>query len=197
MWLSIAPVRLSTRLFQLSMSPSARVFTTWISPRNGQRLLNVFDRFTGDRRIDGTVIVPAIAFFGGLGDLMATAAIGDWASADEICVAVALDGWRPTPGTRLTGQRNPGRQFVFSQGQLTLNDRPPQRTRWVFPAPFGEQEVGPLQLAETITISRHIRTPEIRVLMNLAPLADLRDPKTPAPAAADESGRSSQVFLMD
>ena len=54
-----------------------------------------------------------------------------------------------------------------------------------------------LPLAETITMSRHIRTPEIRALMNLAPLADLRDPETPPPAAADESGRSSQVFLMD
>jgi hypothetical protein len=33
--------------------------------------------------------------------------------------------------------------------------------------------------------------------MNLAPLADLRDPETPPPVAEDESGRSSQVFLMD
>ena len=33
--------------------------------------------------------------------------------------------------------------------------------------------------------------------MNLLPLTDLRDPDTPAPTAVDESGRSSQVFLMD
>jgi saccharopine dehydrogenase-like NADP-dependent oxidoreductase len=159
-------------------------------------VLKVFDRFRGDPRVGGTVIVPAMAFFGGLGDLMATTAMGDWDSADEICVAVALDGWRPTRGTRLTGQRNPGRRFVFSKGQLTLDDPVPGR-RWTFPAPFGEQEVVALPLAETITMSRHIRTPEIRALMNLAPLADLRDPGTPPPAAADESGRSSQVFLMD
>ena len=52
-------------------------------------------------------------------------------------------------------------------------------------------------LAETITISHHLRTPEIWVFMNLAPLADLRDPATPPPVATDESGRSSQVFLVD
>lgn len=33
--------------------------------------------------------------------------------------------------------------------------------------------------------------------MNLAPLTDLRNPETPAPVAADESGRSAQIFLMD
>src|SRR5262249_18282407 len=157
---------------------------------------NVFDRFRGDPRVGATVIVPAMAFFGGLADLIAPIGMSDWDSADEVCVAVALDGWRPTRGTRLTGQRNPGRRFIFSKGQLTLDDPPPQR-KWIFPAPFGEQEVVALQLAETITISRHIRTPEVRVMMNRAPLEDLHDPSTPPPAAADESGRSSQMFLMD
>jgi hypothetical protein len=32
----------------------------------------------------GVVIVPAMAFYGGLGDLLATAAVGDWPGADEI-----------------------------------------------------------------------------------------------------------------
>jgi hypothetical protein len=54
-----------------------------------------------------------------------------------------------------------------------------------------------LSLAETIAISRHLRTPEIRVFMNLTPMADLHNPDTPLPTAADESGRSSQIFLMD
>jgi len=33
--------------------------------------------------------------------------------------------------------------------------------------------------------------------MNLPPLKDIRNPDTPAPAAADETGRSSQTFLME
>ena len=90
--------------------------------------------------------MPAMAFFGGLGDLMATTAMGDWDSADEICVAVALDGWKPTRDTRLTGQRNPGRRLVFSKGQLTLDD-PARGRRWTFPDPFGEQEVVAMPLA--------------------------------------------------
>jgi uncharacterized membrane protein len=54
-----------------------------------------------------------------------------------------------------------------------------------------------LQLAETITISRHLETAAVRAYINLAPLTELRNPDTPAPTASDESGRSSQVFLMD
>lgn len=33
--------------------------------------------------------------------------------------------------------------------------------------------------------------------MNLAPLADLRDPNTPAPEASDATGRSSQRFAIE
>jgi Saccharopine dehydrogenase NADP binding domain len=159
-------------------------------------VLGVFDQFRADPRVKSIVIAPAMAFYGGLGDLMATAAMGEWDRADEICIAVALDSWKPTHGTRLTGERNAGRRFIFSNNKLERADPPPVRT-WIFPAPFGEQQVVPLSLAETITISRHVRSPDIRVFMNLAPLADLRNPDTPPPAPVDESGRSSQVFVMD
>jgi hypothetical protein len=53
-----------------------------------------------------------------------------------------------------------------------------------------------LSLAETITISRHLRAPEVHAYVNVAPLTDLRNPETPAPTAADASGRSAQIFVM-
>lgn len=159
-------------------------------------VLNVFEQFADAAR-DGTVVIaPAMAFYGGLGDLLATAAMGDWNTADEISIAIALDSWKPTRGTRLTGQRNPGKRFVFSNNRLERADSPSART-WNFPAPFGTLEVVGLSLSETITISRHLQTPEIRTYMNLAPIKDIRDPNTPEPTAADESGRSSQIFVVD
>jgi hypothetical protein len=159
-------------------------------------VLGVFERFRTDSPSIPVAIVPAMAFYGGLGDLLATTAMGDWDEADEIRIGVALDSWHPTRGTRLTGERNPGRRLVFSNNRLERADPPPART-WMFPAPFDEQDVVPLSLAETITISRHLRVPAIQVFMNVAPLADLRDPDTPPPAAVDETGRSSQIFVMD
>jgi len=159
-------------------------------------VLAVFERFASAARDAGVVVAPAMAFYGGLGDLLATAAMGEWDVADEICIGVALDSWKPTRGTRLTGQRNPGRHFIFSNNRLERADPPPAR-KWNFPPPFGEQDVVGLSLAETITISRHLQTAEIRVYINLAPITDIRDPDTPAPTAADESGRSSQIFVME
>ena len=138
-----------------------------------------------------------MAFYGGLGDLLATAAMGDWPDADEICVAVALDSWKPTRGTRLTAKRNTGRRFVFSNSKLEFPTDPAPRRAWNFPAPFGAQDVVGLGFSEIITISRHLRTPEIHAFMNLAPITDLRNPDTPEPVAADESGRSSQTFLVE
>jgi uncharacterized protein YbjT (DUF2867 family) len=159
-------------------------------------VLEVFERFKTSSLITDLVILPAMAFFGGLADLMATTAMDDWDVVDEISIAVALDRWNPTTGTRLTGQRHPGRRFIFSDGRLERADPPPGRT-WVFPEPFGVQDVAALSLTEAITISRHLRTSNIRAFINLAALTDLRNPETPPPVAADDRGRSSQVFLMD
>ena len=159
-------------------------------------VLDAFERFADTARDAGVVIAPAMAFYGGLDDLLATAAMEDWPDADEICVAIALDSWKPTRGTRLTGKRNTGRRFVSNNKLEFLADPAPRRA-WNFPAPFGTQDVEGLGYSEIITISRHLQAPEIHAFINLAPLKDLRNPDTPEPVAADESGRSSQTFLVE
>lgn len=159
-------------------------------------VVNVFEQFADSARNGPLVIAPAMGFYGGLGDLLATAAMGNWRTADEISIAIALDSWKPTRGTRLTGERNPGKRFVFSNNRLERTDSPPART-WNFPASFGTQEVVGLSFSESITIPRHLQTPEVRTYINVAPIKDIRDPNTPEPTPADESGRSSQVFVID
>jgi len=159
--------------------------------------LAAFEEFSGAARTAGVLIMPSVAFYGALGDLLATAAMRNWSGADEIQIAVALDSWKPTQGTRLTGQRNQGPRLVFSNNRLSPLEDPPPKLEWVLPPPFGRQEVIALPLAETIIISRHLRVPEIHAYMNLAPLADLHSPTTPGPMSADERGRSTQEFLME
>jgi short subunit dehydrogenase-like uncharacterized protein len=68
--------------------------------------LAAFERFSTLAQHAGVIVLPSMAFYGGLGDLLATSAMGDWDFADEIRVAVGLDSWKPTRGTRLTGERN-------------------------------------------------------------------------------------------
>jgi len=159
--------------------------------------LAAFERFSEPARAEGVLILPSIAFYGGLGDLLATAAMDNWSHADEVRIAVGLDSWQPTQGTRRTGERNPYRRFVFSNGKLEFLPDPAPKAKWNFPLPFGTQSVVALPLAETIVISRHLRVPEVRAYMNLTPLADLHDPNTPEPTAVDETGRSAQKFVMD
>ena len=159
--------------------------------------LDVFERFADAAKMAGVTVMPAMAFYGGLTDLLATAALGDWPDADAIEIAVALDSWHPTNGTRRTGERNHYRRLVIAGGKLEpLADPPPSR-EWTFPMLFDTQEVVALPLAEIVTISQHVRSAEVHSYMNLAPLRDLRDPHTPTPVPTDVHGRSSQIFAVD
>jgi hypothetical protein len=162
-----------------------------------QVVLGAFERH-GDAAMRADVaVLPGMAFYGGLADLLATAAMGDWPEADAIDIAVALDSWHPTAGTRLTGQRNHYPRLVVTNGRLAVLADPPPTREWTFAAPFGTQSMVALPLSETITISRHLRTRELHSHMNLAPLQDLRNPDTPAPVASDATGRSPQRFAME
>lgn len=143
------------------------------------------------------VIAPAMAFYGGLGDFLATAAIGDWAAADEICIVVALDSWQPTLGTRRTGQRNTARRLIVSEGKLAALPQAAPMREWYFPAPFGAQKVVALPFTEIITIAHHLGATAIHSLINLAAIEDIRNPDTPTPTAVDGSGRSAQRFHME
>jgi NAD(P)-dependent dehydrogenase (short-subunit alcohol dehydrogenase family) len=160
-------------------------------------VLATFENYSEDARAAGVALLPAMAFYGGFADLLATAAMGDWTSADEIQIAVALDSWLPTKGTRLTGERNTVPRVVVSNGVMAPLANPPPTRHWNFAEPFGTQEVVALTLSEMITLSRHLQVTEIHAYMNLHPLKDLRDPTTPTPTAADSSGRSAQTFLLD
>lgn len=158
--------------------------------------VHVFDQ-DARAKAAGVVAMPSVAFYGAFADLLATAAMDDWDGADAIDIAVGLDGWHPTRGTRITGERNRAVRWIVEGGELRpLPDPAPMRD-WDFPAPFGTQEAVMLTLSEIVAIARHLRSERVRSYMNLAPLRDLRDPATPPPVAADERGRSSQRFVLD
>lgn len=151
----------------------------------------------GEAKAAGVTVVPAMAFYGGLADLLASAALDGATDADAVDIAVALDGWHPTRGTRLTGERNHYPRTYIEHGRTrTVPDPAPVRET-DFPPPFGRLETVLLPLSEAIVVPHHIACRNLHSWMNLAPLRDLRDPATPAPVAADDSGRSAQSFIVD
>jgi hypothetical protein len=159
--------------------------------------IDLLTRFDGPAREAGVVVAPSVAFYGGLGDLLATAAMGDWPAADDIQIAIALDSWLPTEGTRRTITRNAGRHVVYTRGGFAPPPPTPSTLTWRFPDPVGEQELTELSTADQVTIAHHLRTPRIAVHLNTAPLADLADPTAPEPVPVDDLGRSAQRFHVD
>ncbi|QQP97546.1 saccharopine dehydrogenase family protein [Lysobacter enzymogenes] len=162
-----------------------------------QPVLTAFARYDADARATGIAVVPAMAFYGGLGDLLATAAMGDWIDADAVEIAVALDGWHPTAGTRITGARNTAKRLVIDEGALAEVASPSPSRDWTFPVPFGAQAVATVPMSEIALLSRHLRTRSARAYLDQGSLRDVRDPHTPAPVAADASGRSAQRFAIE
>ncbi|MFI1225033.1 MULTISPECIES: saccharopine dehydrogenase family protein [unclassified Streptomyces] len=163
---------------------------------------DTFAHFADRAREAGAVIVPAMAFFGGLGDLLATAAMGDWTVADEAHIAYGLSSWHPTAGTRTAGavsrQRRGDRRIVYTEGRLQHRRDAPPALEWRFPAPLGPRPViGEFTMADVVTVPSHLSIPEVRTYMTAGAARDIASPETPAPAAVDERGRSGQTFLVD
>ena len=163
---------------------------------------DTFAHFADRARTAGTLVVPAMAFYGGLADLLATAAMGDWTAADEVHIAYALSSWHPTPGTRaatrVSRQRRNGRHVRYTGGRLEYRDDQLPTLQWTFPTPMGTRTViGEFSMADVVTIPSHLLIPEIHTYMTAEAARDLLAPDTPAPVAVDERGRSAQSFLVD
>ncbi|PZG13690.1 saccharopine dehydrogenase family protein [Nonomuraea aridisoli] len=163
---------------------------------------DTFAHFKERARAAGAVIVPAMAFYGGLGDLLTTAAMGDWTTADEAHIAYGLSSWHPTAGTRAAGvvsrQRRDGRRVRFANGRLEYRHDDPPTLEWPFPDPMGPRAViGEFTMADVVTVPSHLSIPEVRTYMTVEAARDLSAPDTPTPAPADELGRSAQTFLVD
>lgn len=145
----------------------------------------IYRALDGPARDAGVAIVPAMAFYGGLADLQVTAALDGDSRADEVEVAIGLDRWWPTDGTRATGARNTAIRQVIRDGILAPLANPAPTSTWSYPEPLGDQPVVQMPFSEVITIDRHLDVGELRSYLNTTPLADLRDSATPPPTTVD------------
>ncbi|WFB05805.1 saccharopine dehydrogenase NADP-binding domain-containing protein [Streptomyces sp. LX-29] len=164
--------------------------------------LDTFAHFAERARAAGAVVVPAMAFFGGLGDLLVTTAMGDWTAADEAHIAYGLSSWHPTAGTlaagAVSGRRRGGRRVRYTGGRLAYHDDALPTLEWPFPAPLGPQSViGEFTMADVVTVPSHLAVPEVRTYMTAKAAGDLFAPDASAPTAVDELGRSAQTFVVD
>ena len=157
----------------------------------------LYEKFDEPARNAGVVVLPAMAFFGGLSDLMVTALMKGWESADLVETFIGFDKWHPTQGTRNTIERKVVGNLVISGGKLTPASATPAEKSWHFADPIGEHVVLELSFSETVLIARHVKTVEHHNYITRVAVSDVLDPSTPPPKAADAMGRSSQNFVVE
>ncbi|UED84674.1 saccharopine dehydrogenase NADP-binding domain-containing protein [Streptomyces profundus] len=159
--------------------------------------VDTFTHFADRAREAGTVVLPAMAFYGGLGDLLVTAALDGGTAADEVHVAYGLSGWQPTPGTRAAGavshDRRAGRRVRYTGGRLTYHDDAPSPAlSWPFPEPLGERPVlREFSMADLVTVPSHLAVPEVTTYMTVAAATELA-----AGAAESAAERTAETFLV-
>ena len=164
--------------------------------------LDTFAHFAEPAEAAGTVVVPAMAFYGGFGDLLVTAAMGEWTAADEAHIAYGLSGWHPTAGTRAAGavsrERRGGRRVRYTGGRLEYVEDALPTLEWPFPEPMGPRAVlGEFSMADVVTVPSHFAVSEVCTYMTVEAAGELADADTPSPSPVDERGRSGQTFLVD
>lgn len=114
-------------------------------------------------------VVPAMAFFGGLGDLLVTAAMAGWDYADEAHIAYGLSGWQPTAGTLTSGQvsreRRDGQRVRFRDGKLSYHGDTAPVLDWEF-ADGTRQVIGEFSMADVVTVPSHLRIASVTNYMS-------------------------------
>ncbi|MCB9647699.1 MAG: saccharopine dehydrogenase NADP-binding domain-containing protein [Deltaproteobacteria bacterium] len=152
--------------------------------------------FDAPARAAGVRVVPGMGFFGGLADLIVTIAADQLGPLEDVEIAIALDSWHPTAGTRATGRRNTVRRQIIRGACLVPVEAERGRRRIVFGPPFEVQPVTVVPFSEMPLIHRHIEVDQVTTWLADRALADVLDEATPAPVAADDSGRSCQQFQV-
>jgi short subunit dehydrogenase-like uncharacterized protein len=158
------------------------------------RTLETFDE---PARKAGVAVVPSMAYFGGLADLLVTAALGDWEAVESIDVMIGFDSWHPTQGTRNTIARKSVGNLTITGGRLAEGPSLPVEKRWTFAEPVGDQAVIQLPFAEVVLLARHVKTTQLRTFLTQVAVTEVLNPATPPPEAADSMGRSAQNFVLE
>ncbi|MEV0646200.1 saccharopine dehydrogenase NADP-binding domain-containing protein [Phytomonospora sp. NPDC050363] len=167
-----------------------------------EAVADTFAHFGDRAREAGVTVVPAMAFYGGLGDLLATAALGAEPAAEEVTIAYALSSWHPTAGTQkstvVSRGRREGRRLVYADGALRLRTDDAPTGRWTFPDPIGDKAViGEFTTADSVTVPHHLSAPVVNTYMTVEAVKDVVAADAIAPEPVDERGRSAQTFLVD
>lgn len=141
------------------------------------------------------VIAPAIGFYGSLAELMVRAGAPDLATADDVLIAYSVKGWKPTAGSLRAMAELGGHRGVHAGGRFDIRTGEPRFASFCFPAPVGETQVMmDYPAPEVVTIPRYLATPDIRVMMTVETVKDLRS--APPPDSVSDQDRAGTDYIV-
>jgi short subunit dehydrogenase-like uncharacterized protein len=157
----------------------------------------IHHRFDVPARQAGVAVVPAMGFFGALGDMLAQLVGGALAPLDDLTIAYAINGWLPTTGSQRTQERIRGERFVYADGQSIRRTGPPRFSQFSFPAPIDSVRVmEDFPLGETIIIPRHLATRQIHALMTASTIQEILGAHVPPPETVTPQARARSSFTI-
>ena len=144
------------------------------------------------------VIAPAIGFYGSLAELMVRASAPDLAAADDVLIAYSVKGWKPTVGSLKALAELGGRRAVHANGRFDIRTGEPRFETFSFPEPVGEAQVMlDYPAPEVVTIPRFLATPDVRVMMTVGTVKDLRNAPPPDSVSDEERARTDYVIVTE
>ncbi|MFI7454842.1 saccharopine dehydrogenase NADP-binding domain-containing protein [Nonomuraea sp. NPDC049714] len=124
----------------------------------------MFDAMREPAESAGITMITAMSFYGGLGDLLASAVAGGLTGVDRLVVAYAVTGWRLTTGARKTAELlfADTRRISYTQGGFQVGYVEPRNVVFPFPPPLGPRTmIAPLPSSDVVTIPRHVAAREV------------------------------------
>ncbi|MFG1704358.1 saccharopine dehydrogenase NADP-binding domain-containing protein [Nonomuraea sp. M3C6] len=119
----------------------------------------MFDTMAEPARQAGIVMVTAMSFYGGLGDLLAGAVAEGVTGIDRVVAAYAVSGWRLTKGAKKTAELlfADTQRITYEDGVQHVGYVEPRNAVFPFPPPLGPRTmIAPVPFAEVVTVPRHV-----------------------------------------
>ncbi|MFI5954661.1 saccharopine dehydrogenase NADP-binding domain-containing protein [Cryptosporangium sp. NPDC051539] len=157
---------------------------------------HLFDAYGTAAERAGVLVCPGLSFYGGFGDLLASAATGGATVVQKVTVGYAVSGWRMTTGARHTADQliNEVERITFAGGAQRIGPQPMYTTSFAFPPPLGDREmIGPFPTGDAVTIPRHVPTRDVEVLLTASTFAE---PQVFTSEHVDAAERAQTAFTV-
>lgn len=158
----------------------------------------LFDELSEAARRAQVTIIPGMATFGSISDLLASRAARGLHGVTDVTVGYLVEGWIPTRGSLATAARaQDSPKLTFDTGRFSVATESPRLGSFDFGDPFGLLDVVENYPGiEVATIPRHLTTKRVAVNMALSTLQKFQNLGLDGVARVEADAREETEFVI-